>query len=33
MAALGLSRRQLLFQLVAQGHQFIHFSGDAVLFG
>ena len=32
-AAVGLSGSELDFELVAQGHQFVHPGDDAVLFG
>jgi hypothetical protein len=32
-AGLGLGGGELGFQVVAAGHQFIHFGDDAVLFG
>ena len=32
-AAFGLGGRELLFQPFAEGHQFVHSGGDAVLFG
>ena len=32
-AAFGLGGRELLFQPVAEGHQFVHLGDDAVLFG
>ena len=31
--AFGLGGGELGFQLVAEGHEFIHFGDDAVLFG
>lgn len=33
VAGFGLGGGELGFQLVAEGHQFIHFGDDAVLFG
>ncbi len=33
MAAFGLGGGELSFELVAEGHEFVHFGDDALLFG